>query len=108
MKIHGVTKETNLGNGGVEKAYFLSIPHFDQIEPQVALLVHHSGHHLTGWSWRAGRKQLVQNPCKPSPRGTRRPYRPWTEASQASTASTAVIALKPIQKLCQGAQHIGG
>lgn len=34
------SSETKLGNGSVKKAYFLSIPHLSQVEPQVALLDH--------------------------------------------------------------------
>ena len=41
------TEEASLGYGGVEEPGSLGLPHIGQVEPQMSLLDHTSGHHLT-------------------------------------------------------------
>ncbi|MGL5828006.1 MAG: hypothetical protein ACRC0L_00370 [Angustibacter sp.] len=42
-----VAEEADLGDGGVKKACFVDVSHLRQVQPEVALLDHDSGHHLT-------------------------------------------------------------
>lgn len=67
-----VTEQASLGDGSVKKAYLVNISHLSQVEPEVALLGHQSGHHLLEGQRRDFRcpegevsccAQLLNQPC---------------------------------------------